>query len=57
MKPGIHPHRVYDLAGEAQKSRLMDLEIENARLQRLVAELLLKNQELRREHKLDTAVV
>lgn len=29
--------------------RLMELEIENSRLQRLVAELLLKNQQLRKE--------
>ncbi len=29
--------------------RIMELEIENSRLQRLVAELLLKNQQLRRD--------
>jgi len=29
--------------------RIMELEIENSRLQRLVAELLLKNQRLRKE--------
>lgn len=29
--------------------RIMELEIENSRLQRLVAELLLKNQQLRKE--------
>lgn len=29
--------------------RIMELEIENTRLQRLVAELLLKNQQLRKE--------
>jgi hypothetical protein len=29
------------------KNRVMELEIENSRLQRLVAELLLKNQRLR----------
>lgn len=31
--------------------RIMELEHENSRLQRLVAELLLKNQQLRKEHK------
>jgi len=30
--------------------RIMELEHENSRLQRLVAELLLKNQQLRKEH-------
>ena len=30
--------------------RIMELEIENSRLQRLIAELLLKNQQLRNAH-------
>jgi hypothetical protein len=30
--------------------RIMELEVENSRLQRLVAELLLKNQQLREAH-------
>jgi hypothetical protein len=32
------------------EDRIMELEIENSRLQRLVAELLLKNQQLRDAH-------
>jgi hypothetical protein len=32
------------------KYRVMELEVENSRLQRLVAELLLKNQKLRDGH-------
>jgi hypothetical protein len=36
------------LAPVATKARIAELEIENNRLQRLVAELLLKNQQLRR---------
>lgn len=36
------------LAPVATKARIAELEIENIRLQRLVAELLLKNQQLRR---------
>jgi hypothetical protein len=32
------------------EDRIMELEVENSRLQRLVAELLLKNQQLRDEH-------
>lgn len=33
----------------AVQNRILELEIENTRLQRLVAELLLKNQQLRRQ--------
>lgn len=36
------------LASVATKTRIAELEVENIRLQRLVAELLLKNQQLRR---------
>jgi hypothetical protein len=32
------------------EERIMELEVENSRLQRLVAELLLKNQQLRDAH-------
>ena len=32
------------------ENRVMELEVENSRLQRLVAELLLKNQQLRDAH-------
>ena len=39
MDPGTEMHSVH--------SRLSALEVENHRLQRLVAELLIKNQELR----------
>lgn len=35
--------------------RVMELEIENLRLQRLVAELLLKNQQLRKHTELETS--
>ena len=48
-----HPHRVthYPQSHASPNSvdfRVMELEIENLRLQRLVAELLLKNQQLRK---------
>jgi hypothetical protein len=33
--------------GDSSPSRIIELEIENARLQRLVTELLIKNQQLR----------
>lgn len=36
-------------AHDLVESRIVELEIENIRLQRLVAELLLKNQQLRRD--------
>jgi hypothetical protein len=38
----------WPLVYEAVRSRLVELEVENTRLQRLVAELLMKNQQLRR---------
>ncbi len=41
------PHR--RLPSVSTDLRIMELEIENSRLQRLVAELLLKNQQLRKE--------
>jgi hypothetical protein len=37
----------YQTATNAEARRILELEIENARLQKLVAELLIKNQELR----------
>lgn len=40
------PHRASPASADL---RIMELEIENSRLQRLVAELLLKNQQLRKE--------
>jgi len=41
----VHDHA----SGGAMSLRILELETENLRLQRLVAELLLKNQQLRRE--------
>jgi hypothetical protein len=38
---------VLSSAKRGMEDRIMELEIENSRLQRLVAELLLKNQQLR----------
>lgn len=47
---GHEPHAIHDPeAGSAVNLRILELENENLRLQRLVAELLLKNQQLRRE--------
>jgi len=40
-------HEVLSSTERNMKNRVMELEIENSRLQRLVAELLLKNQRLR----------
>ena len=35
--------------GISDDSRIMELQLENSRLQRLIAELLLKNQQLRKK--------
>lgn len=42
------PKRTFDLSGHSAAERIAELEVENTRLQRLVAELLLKNQQLRK---------
>lgn len=42
------PKRTFELSGHSTAERIAELEIENTRLQRLVAELLLKNQQLRK---------
>lgn len=43
-------HEVLSSTERNMKNRVMELEIENSRLQRLIAELLLKNQKLRDGH-------
>jgi hypothetical protein len=51
MGPGVRPEEAWKGRGEkmmtAEGVRMAELEIENLRLTRLVAELLLKNQKLR----------
>ena len=42
------PKRTFELSGHSAAERIAELEVENTRLQRLVAELLLKNQQLRK---------
>ena len=44
---GRGPHRLGGTPGAHGLDRVTELELENARLHRLVAELLLKNQQLR----------
>jgi hypothetical protein len=46
---GLSSAQPYRSAAIDDSSRLTDLELENTRLHRLVAELLLKNQQLRKQ--------
>ena len=47
--PASFSSRHYRLPSVSTELRITELEVENSRLQRLVAELLLKNQQLRKE--------
>jgi hypothetical protein len=49
-----HSHLQDRALTSATDLRVIELEIENTRLQRLVAELLLKNQQLRKESEPET---